>query len=301
MTDFLHCFWVKCCQTIPEYGASRGKCLKGFHLQNYVVVKKIVESQVLAILMYRRRHVFSSLFRVSSLCQRQLAYILYESWLRGVFRVNTTLEPWTLILRSYIRGIYCVTMIYIFHLPPPHSATCMSASGVCVPVAGRNNTTSTSSSRWWPPHAQVDCWWKQRNTSTRCKGQDQHQCKLEQDAATTCNYNHHHHHRPDNDQHGCHWSAQCSNEWNLRLSMLREKGLYPSCCNVPWCCPDLCTLHWCSFASINCRKYSTFTCGSPATTASGVSFQPLTHILHLHLCILHCVAVVECGGSMWWC
>ena len=28
---------------------------------------------------------------------------------------------------------------------------------------------------------------------TRCKVQGQHQCRLVQDAATTCNYNHHHH------------------------------------------------------------------------------------------------------------
>ena len=50
-------------------------------LQNYAAVEKRVESQVLAIFMYRMRHVFPSLVPVSSLCQRRLAYILYESWL----------------------------------------------------------------------------------------------------------------------------------------------------------------------------------------------------------------------------
>ena len=41
------------------------------------------------------------------------------------------------------------------------------------------------------------------------------QRKSERDAATTCNSNHHHH-RPVQDQHGCWWSAQCSNHCNLR-------------------------------------------------------------------------------------
>ena len=35
--------------------------------------------------------------------------------------------------------------------------------------------------------------------STRCKGQDQHQCKSERDVAATCNSNHNHH-RPAQDQ-----------------------------------------------------------------------------------------------------
>ena len=48
----------------------------------------------------------------------------------------------------------------------------------------------------------------------RCKGQDQHQRKLERDAATTCNSNHHHH-RPAQDQHRRWWSARCSNHCNL--------------------------------------------------------------------------------------
>ena len=38
-------------------------------------------------------HVFSCLVPVSSLCRRRLAYILYESWLLGVFRIYTTLKP----------------------------------------------------------------------------------------------------------------------------------------------------------------------------------------------------------------
>ena len=36
---------------------------------------------------------FQFLVPVSSLCLRQLAYILYESWLLGVFRIYTTLKP----------------------------------------------------------------------------------------------------------------------------------------------------------------------------------------------------------------
>ena len=60
---------------------------------------------------------FSSLFPVSSLCQRRLVYILYESWLLGVFHVYTTLKlPLTLILGSYVCGIHCITMIYILHI-----------------------------------------------------------------------------------------------------------------------------------------------------------------------------------------
>ena len=92
-TDFLHCFTQKRCQTLRDYGASHGKCPKGFHLQNYVVVVKSAESQVLVIFMYRMRHVFPSLVPVSSLCRRRLAYILYESWLLGVFCIYTTLKP----------------------------------------------------------------------------------------------------------------------------------------------------------------------------------------------------------------
>ena len=80
-------------QTLPDYGASHGKCPKGFRLRNYPAVKRSVESQVPAIFMYRMRHVFSCLVPVSSLCRRRLAYILYESWLLGVFRIYTTLKP----------------------------------------------------------------------------------------------------------------------------------------------------------------------------------------------------------------
>ena len=86
---------MKRCQTLPDYGASHGKCPKGFRLRNYPAVKRNVESQVPAIFMYRMRHAFSCLVPVSSLCRRRLAYILYESWLLGVFRIYTTLKPWS--------------------------------------------------------------------------------------------------------------------------------------------------------------------------------------------------------------
>ena len=48
MTDFL-CFWMKSCLTLLNYGASLGKCLKGFCLSNNSAAEKSVESQVLAI------------------------------------------------------------------------------------------------------------------------------------------------------------------------------------------------------------------------------------------------------------
>ena len=57
---------------------------EGFYLQTYAAVEKSVESQVPAIFMYRMRNIFPSLVPVSSLCQRQLAYIVYESWLLGI-------------------------------------------------------------------------------------------------------------------------------------------------------------------------------------------------------------------------
>ena len=55
---------------------------------------------------------------------------------------------------------------------------------------------------------------KCKGQCAKCKGQDQHQHKLERDAATTCNSNHHHH-RPAQDQHWRWWSARCSNHCNL--------------------------------------------------------------------------------------
>ena len=61
---------------------------------------------------------YSSLFPVSSLCQRRLvACILYESWLLGVFHVYTTLIlSSSEVCSAYICGIHCVTMIYILHV-----------------------------------------------------------------------------------------------------------------------------------------------------------------------------------------
>ena len=53
--------------------------------------------------------------------------------------------------------------------------------------------------------------------STRCKGQDQYQCKSERDAAITCNSNHHYH-WPAHDQHRCCWRAQCSNHCTCTLT-----------------------------------------------------------------------------------
>ena len=105
----------------------------------YAVVKKSIKSQLLPIFMYRRCHGFHLCSLFSSSCQRWLVYILYESWLRGVFHIYTTLKPWywkfavcmplafgsehihcklplTWILGSYIRGIHHVTMIYILHI-----------------------------------------------------------------------------------------------------------------------------------------------------------------------------------------
>ena len=88
MTNFIRCFWMKCFPTLLDYGASLVKCLKGFRLRNYATAKMNVESQVPAISMYRRRYVFIlNCFLLASSCQCQLAYILYESWLLGVFHI----------------------------------------------------------------------------------------------------------------------------------------------------------------------------------------------------------------------
>ena len=116
MTDFLCCFWMKLRLSLPDYGASLGKCLKRFHSQNYVIAKKNIESQLPPIFMYRRHHVFHLCSLFSSSCQRRLAYILYESWLCGVFRVYTTLKPWSYTLQTSddldSRVVHHVTMIY---------------------------------------------------------------------------------------------------------------------------------------------------------------------------------------------
>ena len=60
----------------------------------------------------------SSLFPVSSLCQRQLVYILYESWLPGVFCIHMTLKHWS-------------------------SEVCTCARGVFMPVDGRKTTPAS--------------------------------------------------------------------------------------------------------------------------------------------------------------
>ena len=64
-----------------------------------------------------------------------------------------------------------------------------------------------------------------RGHGARHKAQVQYQCKLEQDAATTC-YSNQHHHQPVQDQHGCRWVAQCSNHCNLyRAHTISYKAL----------------------------------------------------------------------------
>ena len=185
MTDFLGSFWVKHRQTLLDYGASHGKYPKGFRLQNYAVVEKGIESQVLAIFMYRMRHVFPSLVHVSSLCQHWLAYILYESRLLDVFRVCTRNTP-----RNhdfYITYIY----IYVYHRHTVQVAICVCS--ICASVT-RKKTTSTSYRRS-PPQVQVECLHyivagMKNTTSKSCwrsggPGTSIHWRTLERDAATT--------------------------------------------------------------------------------------------------------------------
>ena len=109
---------------------------------------------------------------------------------------------------------------------PPYNYIIYSARTVPAPVRGRKNTTSASTmgetttcasgiaEGETPPRKLVPV-----TTTVRsgCKVQRSGpaQYKSERDAATTCNSNHHHH-RPVQDQHGCWWSAQCSNHCNLR-------------------------------------------------------------------------------------
>ena len=67
-------------------------------------------------------HVFPSLVHVSSLCRHRLAYILYESWLLGVFRIYTTFKPRSMQLQAssnldsrvvYTRNTPCNHDLYI--------------------------------------------------------------------------------------------------------------------------------------------------------------------------------------------
>ena len=61
-----------------------GSAQNGFIYE--VLPQQSIESQVPAIVMHRRHHVFHLL---ASSFQRRLAYILYESWLRGVVCIYT--------------------------------------------------------------------------------------------------------------------------------------------------------------------------------------------------------------------
>ena len=92
--------------------------------------------------------------------------------------------------------------------PPPHSA-----SGVFVPMTWRKNTTKFFAAG---DDHHVCKWsicaskWKEKHH--HCV----HQHKLQWDAPTMCNYNYNHHsHWLDQDQHGCCWSDQYSNQCNL--------------------------------------------------------------------------------------
>ena len=72
----------------------------------------------LSLINVRDAPLFPSLVPVSSLCQRRLAYISYESWLLGVFRIIYTnlklnlghrkFADLTSIPGPYIRGIHRV-------------------------------------------------------------------------------------------------------------------------------------------------------------------------------------------------
>ena len=80
--NFVCHFWVKCRQTLLDYGASRGKGLKGSHFRNYAAVEKSNESQLPPIFMYRRHHAFHlcSLFLA---CVGAVAILEWFWWRRG--------------------------------------------------------------------------------------------------------------------------------------------------------------------------------------------------------------------------
>ena len=61
MSGFLYRFCMKLRLSLPDYGASLGKCPKRFRLWNYAVAKKSVEPQLLPIFTYKRHHVPSQL------------------------------------------------------------------------------------------------------------------------------------------------------------------------------------------------------------------------------------------------
>ena len=79
---------------------------------------------------------------------------------------------------------------------------------VCVAIAlcGHSNIGHMHAIRLCLSTTSTRC----KGQGARCKGQDQHQCKLVRDAATTFNYNHnHHHHRPGPTQHNAAITATC--------------------------------------------------------------------------------------------
>ena len=86
---------------------------------------------------------------------------------------------------SYIY-IYLALYIYIYKLYITHSASCTSASRVFAPTAGRKTLPvqiAAGADQHVCQWSICTCWWKENTTSARCKGQDQHQGKLERDAA----------------------------------------------------------------------------------------------------------------------
>ena len=93
----------------------------------------------------------------------------------------------------------CKWSIHIYHhhmQPPPCSASCMSASGVCAPVARHKNTTSASCSGCRPTCVQVEY------LHQLMEGITMHQCKVQRSGPapgqvgagcsnSSCNCNHH--------------------------------------------------------------------------------------------------------------
>ena len=141
-----------------------------------------------------------------------------------------------------------------------------------------------------------------KRQGAKCKGQDQHQHKSERDAATTCN-SIHNRHQPA--QHGCHWSARCSNYCNFCKGTIfffqaGHKG-------KAWMELELCATlgrKLCPYTSCNdcCIVHSNGVRGHPELVrgGSGWSYMSLLHpvltcadagpdlcTLHPNLCTLH--------------
>ena len=207
--------------------------------------------------------------------------------------------------------------IFIYHqLKLQWVMTTTHASGVVAPVTGRKTppaqvSTSADHACTMSTSGVNSCQLMEgKDPSARCKGQDQHQCKLGWDAATTCNYVQHHHHRPDQDWHiniGVPDAANnatciraCRARWNGLFLPLTGTNIFHlhSWCMVSTCC----NLHWwCYSFSISCAN-TPLACVVVITHCNlhwwCFSFQPLAQILHLHSCNLHCV--VAGGCMLWW-